>query len=105
MTVGEGGRLEGQSAFVTGAASGIGRATAELFAREGAQVGVADVNVAAAAVTVATIRAAGGSAEVYELDVADPAQVKRTIAAFAAAQGSLHILINNAGVVVGGAAG
>jgi short subunit dehydrogenase len=105
MTVGEGGRLEGKSAFVTGAGSGIGRATAELFAREGAQVGVADVNGAEASVTVETIRAAGGNAEVYELDVANPAQVKRAIAAFAAATGSIHVLINNAGVVVGGAAG
>ena len=60
MTAGEGGRLEGKSAFVTGAGSGIGRATAELFAREGAQVGVADVNVVAASVTAETIRAAGG---------------------------------------------
>src|SRR2546421_2797668 len=100
MTAGEGGRLEGKSAFVTGAGSGIGRATAELFAREGAQVGVADVNVAEASVTVETIRAAGGNAEVYELDVANPAQVKRAIAAFAAATGAIHILINNAGVVV-----
>jgi NAD(P)-dependent dehydrogenase (short-subunit alcohol dehydrogenase family) len=105
MTVGEAGRLEGKSAFVTGAGSGIGRATAELFAREGAQVGVADLNVAEASVTVEVIRAAGGSAEVYELDVASPAQVKRAIAAFVAATGSIHVLINNAGVVVGGAAG
>ena len=105
MTVGEGSRLEGKSAFVTGAGSGIGRATAELFAREGAHVGVADVNVAEAFVTVETIRAAGGNAEVYELDVANPAQVKGAIGAFAAATGSIHVLINNAGVVVGGAAG
>src|ERR1700674_3017762 len=105
MTVGVGGRFAGKSAFVTGAGSGIGRATAELFAREGAQVGVADLDVAAASVTVETIRAAGGNAEVYELDVANPVQVKRAIAAFVAATGSIHVLINNAGVVVGGAAG
>ncbi len=105
MTVGEGGRLKGKSAFITGAGSGIGRATAELFAREGAQVGVADVNVTQAAVTVGTIRAAGGNAEVYELDVAHPAQVKRAIAAFAEATGSIDVLVNNAGVVVAGAAG
>jgi len=105
MTIGEGGRLAGKSAFITGAGSGIGRATAELFAREGAQVGVADVNVTEASMTVETIRAAGGNAEFYEVDVANPAQVKRAIAAFAVATGSIHILVNNAGGVVGGAAG
>ena len=83
----------------------LARATAELFAREGAQVGVADVNVAEASLTLETIRAAGGNAEVYELDVAQPAQVKRAIAAYTAATRSIHVPINNAGVVVGGAAG
>ena len=105
MNVDARGRLERKSAFITGAGSGIGRATAELFAREGALVGVADVNVTEAAVTAETIRAAGGNAEVYELDVADPAQVRRAIAAFVAATGSIDILVNNAGIVVGGAAG
>jgi NAD(P)-dependent dehydrogenase (short-subunit alcohol dehydrogenase family) len=99
------GRLEGMSAFITGAGSGIGRVTAELFAREGAQVGVADVNVTEAAVTVETIRAAGGNAEVYEVDVAKPVEVRRAIGAFVAATGSIHILVNNAGIVASGAAG
>jgi 3-oxoacyl-[acyl-carrier protein] reductase len=99
------GRLDRKSAFVTGAGSGIGRATAELFAREGALVGVGDVNVADATATVETIRAAGGNAEVYELDVANPAAVRRAIAAFVTATGAIHILVNNAGSVVSGAAG
>jgi NAD(P)-dependent dehydrogenase (short-subunit alcohol dehydrogenase family) len=98
-------RLERKTAFITGAGSGIGRATAELFARAGALVGVADVNVAEAAVTAETIRAAGGLAEVYEVDVADPVAVRRAIAAFVAATGSIDILVNNAGIVAGGAAG
>lgn len=98
-------RLERKTAFITGAGSGIGRATAELFARAGALVGVADVNVAEAAVTRETIRAAGGQAEVYELDVANPEAVREAIAAFVAATGSIGILVNNAGIVAGGAAG
>ena len=96
--------LEHQTAFVTGGGSGIGRATAELFAARGALVGVADLNQARAADTVDSIRLAGGNAEAYRVDVADPEAVRQAIGAFVASHGSIDILVNNAGTVVAGAA-
>lgn len=90
--------IAGRVALVTGAASGMGRATALLFAAEGASVAVADRDGEGCAAVVAEIVAAGGKASAFPLDVADHAAIRSTIAAIAAAFGRLDIIVNNAGV-------
>ncbi len=74
------GRLEGKTAIITGAGSGIGAATAELFAREGARVVAADVDQAKALATVGRIRKDGGTAEAFAADVSDEDQVTGLVA-------------------------
>ena len=91
-------RLEGRNAIVTGAGSGIGRATALGFAREGAGVVVADVNQGAAEATGAQIVAAGGRSVAVRVDVADRDSNEAMLAAALAAFERIHILANNAGV-------
>ena len=90
--------LKDKVALVTGAASGIGRAVALAYAREGAKVVVSDVQVAGGEETVALIRVAGGEAVFAAADVADPASgaalVQRAVQAF----GRLDIACNNAGI-------
>ncbi|MFM7421070.1 MAG: SDR family NAD(P)-dependent oxidoreductase, partial [Alphaproteobacteria bacterium] len=81
--------LEGKSALVTGGASGIGRATALAFAREGARVAVADILEEAAQRTVAEIEAMGGQAMAIACDVTDDDAVKAMIAATVDAFGGL----------------
>jgi len=90
--------LEGKSALVTGGASGIGRATALAFAREGARVAVADILEEAAQNTVAEIKAMGGQALAIGCDVTDDDAVKAMIAATVDAFGSLDCAFNNAGI-------
>lgn len=90
--------IAGKTAFVTGTASGMGRATAYLFADEGAHVACVDINGAGAEETAAAIRDAGGSAQAWTLDVGDKAAVKQVVDAAAAHFGGLDILVNNAGV-------
>ncbi len=90
------GRVDGKRAIVTGAASGIGRATAELFAREGAHVIVADLNEAGAREVAAAIRDKGGQADAQLVDIGDPAAVAEMVAASARVLGGLDILFNNA---------
>lgn len=90
--------LEGKSALVTGGASGIGRATALAFAREGARVAVADILEEAAQSTVAEIEAMGGQALAIACDVTDDDAVKAMIAAMVDAYGSLDCAFNNAGI-------
>jgi len=90
--------LEGKSALVTGGASGIGRATALAFAREGARVAVADIMQDAAQRTVTEIEAMGGQALAIGCDVTDDDAVKAMIAATVDAFGSLDCAFNNAGI-------
>ena len=90
--------LEGKSALVTGGASGIGRATALAFAREGARVAVADIMQDAAQRTVNEIKAMGGQAMAIACDVTDDDAVKAMIAATVDAFGSLDCAFNNAGI-------
>jgi len=87
--------IAGRVAIVTGAASGMGRATALLLASEGAKVAVTDLDLAASQAVAAE---AGVGAKAFALDVADGEAIKRTVAAIADHFGGLDILINNAGV-------
>lgn len=91
------GRLQGRVGIVTGAGSGIGRATAHAFAREGAIVVVNDIRSDAAAATVAEIEAAGGSAEAAPADVTVRAEVDRLVGGAVDRHGRLDIMHNNAG--------
>jgi NAD(P)-dependent dehydrogenase (short-subunit alcohol dehydrogenase family) len=91
------GRLDGKVAFITGSASGIGRAGATLFAGEGAKVAVIDISRPGGEETVRMAREAGGDATFIETDVTDPASVERAIEATVSRYGKLNVLYNNAG--------
>lgn len=90
--------LGGKSAVVTGAGSGVGRASALRFAEEGARVVVADIDLAHAKQTVAQIEDAGGTAVAVGVDVADETQVRGMIGAAVEQFGRLDILFNNVGI-------
>src|SRR5436305_7748900 len=89
-------RLTDKIAIVTGAAHGIGRAVAELFAEEGAWVLVADLDGAAGEATAAGIRERGGRAAFRHVDVADEGQVAAAVQHAAAVGGRIDVLCNNA---------
>ena len=86
-------RLAGKSALITGAARGIGRAFAEAYAREGATVAVADIDIDAAGRTAAAI---GDKAYAIHLDVTDQASIDAAVAAIENHAGGVDILVNNA---------
>jgi len=91
-------RFSGKVAFITGAASGIGRATAVAFAAEGARVAVLDRTEEALRDTAAAIRRAGGEVLVIAGDVSQPEQVAAAVGRVVEAYGRLDIAFNNAGV-------
>ena len=91
-------RLAGRVAVVSGAAAGIGRATAELFAEEGARVVLADVAADAVEEVAAGIRDAGGSAAAVAADVSSEAGVEAVIGTAEDEFGPVDVLVNNAGV-------
>lgn len=92
------GQLDGKSALITGGGGGIGRATALIFAREGARLAIADAVEAAARETVALVNAAGGQAIALSGDVTDPAQVRGMVQTVVSSYGRLDCAFNNAGI-------
>jgi len=94
------GRLDGKTAIITGGGSGIGRATAKLFASEGASVAVLDRNGAAARETAAGIAQTGPEAFVWEVDLSEGVAAERAVHETAARMGRLDILVNNAATYV-----
>ena len=92
----------GQRALIYGAAKGIGQAVALEFARRGANVAVADIDIEAAEATAAQIRAVGREAVAVRCDVTDDADVARGGAAAEAALGEADIVMNNVGGIIGG---
>lgn len=94
-------RLDGRVALITGAAGGMGLVAAQLFAQQGAQVMIADLNETGAAAAAAEIVASGGQAASVGGNVASSADVEKIVAATVAAFGGLHVLYNNAGIMMG----
>ena len=90
--------IAGRVAIVTGAASGMGRATAILFASEGAKVAVTDLNQSACDAVVAEIEANGGTARAYALDVSSSEAISTVVSNVASDFGGIDILVNNAGI-------
>src|SRR5690606_19545398 len=90
--------LRGRAVLVTGAAGGMGEATARVFADEGARVALADVQAERIEAVAASIRAGGGQAHAIPIDVADHGQVRAGVAA--AHWGGLDILVSNAGISI-----
>ena len=87
--------LTGKTAVITGAASGIGGAVAQAFAKKGVRIAIIDLNEAAAEAKAASLPAA----DAFACNVSDPAQVEATVAAVIRAFGRIDILVNSAGIV------
>lgn len=94
-------KLRDKVAVVTGAASGMGKAIAELYAKEGAKVVVADLNFQGAEETAQAITSSGGSAKAVEVNVAKLEEIENMIDTAVSAFGTLDILVNNAGIMDG----
>ena len=92
------GRIEGKVAIVTGAASGIGKATAIMLAREGASVALTDVSIQSGRDVAAEIEKQGGKARFWQMDVSREAQVKAVFADVVNIFGKIDVLVNNAGI-------
>ena len=92
------GRLDGKTALVTGGCSGIGRASALAFAREGAKVVVADINIEGSEETVHLIKDADGEATFVRADVSQAAEVEATVSKAVEIYGELNCALNNAGI-------
>jgi 3-oxoacyl-[acyl-carrier protein] reductase len=93
--------IEGRVAIITGAGSGMGRATAFVFADEGAKLALVDRNADGVEAVAAEIRAAGGEATAYVADLADGDAIPALVDRIRADVGPIDILINNAGISVG----
>ena len=93
------GRLEGKVALITGAGSGIGRESTELFCAEGAAVVAVDINEAAVEETVEAVRSAGGVAVAHRADVSQAEEAREMIARAESEFGRLDVLFNNAGIM------
>lgn len=92
--------VKGLTVLVTGAASGMGRATARVFAAEGANVAVTDYDGAGADAVAKAITASGRTAKAWKLDVSDLSEIKRVVDAVATQFGGLDAVVNNAGISV-----
>lgn len=91
--------LQGKVIIVTGAAAGIGRATAVRFAHEGARIAAWDVNGSAARALLAELEAAGGEALFQSVDVSNRESVEEAVAEVVARWGAIRVLVNNAGIL------
>ena len=91
-------QLQGKTAIVTGAAGGLGAGIARAFAREGAAVCIADVDLAGAQRTAQELAAAGSRAIAVRMDVTSEEDVRQGVDAAATALGGLDILVSNAGI-------
>ncbi len=92
--------IEGSVAIVTGAASGMGRATAHLFADEGAKVAIFDINGEALETVAAEIRSVGGQALAVAVDLSSRQAVEQAVQQVGQHFGAIDILVNNAGLVI-----
>ena len=91
-------RVKGKVAIVTGAANGIGEATAKLMAKEGAKVAIVDIDDEKGKRVTKEIETAGGTADFWHMDVTHPSEVENIIGEIYNKYGQLNILVNNAGV-------